>query len=106
MVDRAQDGAYAQEMRFLTQEAPLSEWVRLGQVIGADHIVTGTFRQTAETRSARVIEITGEVVTNTTAGSAEADYQIPEVATRQIKFAGTARIVGGAGVDDVSARIG
>lgn len=105
VVDRAQDGAYAREMRLITQEAPLAERVRLGQVIGADYIVTGTFRQTAATRSDRVIELTGEVVTNTTAGSAEADYQVLEVATRQIKFAGTARIVGGTAVDDVSARI-
>ena len=85
--------------------APLIEQARLGQVIGADYIVTGKLRQTAATRSDYTIGVTGEVVTSTTSGSAEADFQVIEIATRQIKWAGTARISGGGAVDQVGARI-
>jgi curli biogenesis system outer membrane secretion channel CsgG len=106
VVDRSQDNAYAHEMQLLQSgDAPLTERARLGQVIGADYIVTGKLRQTAATRSDRVIGITGEIVTNTTAGSAEADFQVIEIATRQIKWAGTARISGGGTIDQVGARI-
>ena len=105
VVDRAQDGAYKQEMELITREAPMAERVRLGQVIGADYLVIGKFRQVAATRSDRVIELTGEVVTSSTTGSAEADYQVIEVATRQIKYASSARIAGNAALDAVSARI-
>jgi curli biogenesis system outer membrane secretion channel CsgG len=106
VVDRSQDNAYAHEMQLLQSgDAPLTERARLGQVIGADYIVTGKLRQTAATRSDRVIGITGEIVTNTTAGSAEADFQVIEIATRQIKWAGTARISGGGAIDQVGARI-
>jgi hypothetical protein len=106
VVDRSQDAAYAQEMALLQSgNAPLIEQARLGQVIGADYIVTGKLRQTAATRSDYTIGITGEVVTSTTSGSAEADFQVIEIATRQIKWAGTARISGGGAVDQVGARI-
>jgi hypothetical protein len=106
VVDRSQDNAYAQEMALLQSgNTPLTEQARLGQVIGADYIVTGKLRQIAATRSDRVLELTGEVVTNTTPGSAEADFQVIEIATRQIKWAGTARISGGDAVDQVGARI-
>jgi TolB-like protein len=106
VVDRSQDNAYAQEMALLQSgNTPLTEQARLGQVIGADYIVTGKLRQIAATRSDRVLELTGEVVTNTTPGSAEADCQVIKIATRQIKWAGTARISGGDAVDQVGARI-
>jgi len=106
VVDRSQDNAYANEMQLLqSADAPLTERTRLGQVIGADYIVTGKLRQTAATRSDRAIGMTGEVVTNTTAGSAEADFQVIEIATRQIKWAGTARISGSGAIDQVGARI-
>lgn len=105
VVDRAQDGAYVQEMSVLASEAPIAERMRMGQVIGVDYIVVGKFRQSAATRSERVINLTGEVVTNTTAGSAEADFQVIEIATRQIKFASSARISGGSALESVSARI-
>jgi hypothetical protein len=106
VVDRSQDAAYAQEMQLLQSgNAPVTERARLGQIIGADYIVTGKLRGTAATRSNTVIGLTGEVVTSTTAGSAEADYQVIEIATRQIKWAGTARIPGGGAVDQVGAKI-
>jgi curli biogenesis system outer membrane secretion channel CsgG len=106
VVDRSQDNAYTREMALLQSgDTPMAERARLGQVIGADYIVTGKLRQTAATRSDRLIELTGEVVSSFTDGSAEADFQVIEIATRQIKWAGTARISGGAALDQVSARI-
>lgn len=96
VVDRAQDGAYAQEARLLSGDnVPMAERARLGQVIGADYVVTGKFRQTAGSSSSRVLDLTGEVITSSTAGSAEADYQVIEIATRQVKYAGSMRISGG-----------
>jgi curli biogenesis system outer membrane secretion channel CsgG len=106
VVDRSQDPAYAQEMQLpQSGDTPLTERARLGQVIGADYVVTGKLRQTAATRTDSLIGLTGEVVTSTTAGSAEADYQVIEIATRQIKWAGTARISGSGAIDQVSTKI-
>jgi TolB-like protein len=106
VVDRSQDAAYAQEMQLLQSgNAPVTERARLGQVIGADYIVTGKLRETAAIRSETVIGLTGEVVTSTTAGSAEADYQVIEIATRQIKWAGTTRISGSGAIDQVGGKI-
>jgi TolB-like protein len=106
VVDRSHDDAYTQEMALLQSgNTPLTEQARLGQVIGADYVVTGKLRQTAATSSQFVIGVTGEVVTSTTPGSAEADFQVIEIATRQMKWAGTARISGGDAVDQVGARI-
>jgi curli biogenesis system outer membrane secretion channel CsgG len=106
VVDRSQDNAYAREMALLRSgDTPMTERARLGQAIGADYIVTGRLRQTAATRSDRLIDLTGEVVTTTTDGGAEADFQVIEIATRQIKWAGTARISGGGAIDQVAARI-
>lgn len=106
VVDRSQDRVYEQEMALLrSNDVPLAERVRTGQVIGADYVVIGKLRQTAGTRSDRTIQLTGEVVTSTTEGSAEVDYQVIEIATRQVKFAGSARFGGGDAVDRIGARI-
>ncbi len=106
VVDRAQDTVYAQEMALLRGgDAPATERVRIGQTIGADYVVTGKLRQTAATRNDRVLEITGEVLTSTTAGSVEADFQVIEIATRQIKSTGTARFSGPGAIDRIGASI-
>lgn len=105
VVDRAESLVYAQEMALLEANAPAAERTRIGQLIGADYVVTGRLRQTAATRSDRVLDLTGEVVTSTTAGSADCDFQVIEIATRQIKWAGRARITGGDAVDRVAVKI-
>ena len=77
--------------------------MRAGQVIGADYIVTGVIRSAAVSRSSATIEITGEVVTSVSS-SAEVDYQVMEVATRQIKWANAVR-TGDGSVGDMLDRL-
>ena len=106
VIDRAQDLVYAQEMALLhSGDAPATERVRIGQTIGADYVVTGKLRQTSPTRTDRVLEITGEVLTSTTAGNIEADFQVIEIATRQIKSTGSMRFSGAGAIDRVGASI-
>ncbi len=105
VVDRSQDSAYVREMALVQGEtAGVAERARVGQVIGADYIVTGKLRQTAGMHSERVIGLTGEVVSTNTAGSSEVDFQVIEIATRQIKWANTVRFSGN-NVNEIGAKI-
>ncbi|MBC7801987.1 MAG: hypothetical protein H7Z10_15325 [Gemmatimonadaceae bacterium] len=105
VVDRAESLVYAQEMALLEANAPAAERTRIGQLIGADYVVTGRTRQVAATSSSRTLDLTGEVVTSTTAGSAEVEYQVIEIATRQIKWAGSARITGAGAIEKAAFKI-
>jgi curli biogenesis system outer membrane secretion channel CsgG len=87
VLDRANGGAYAAELG-LANAAPLADQTRLDQVLMTDYIVTGTLHQTRGTRSVRVIGLTGERVVTSTPGSVEADFQVIDFATRQVKLAG------------------
>jgi curli biogenesis system outer membrane secretion channel CsgG len=88
VVDRADDAVYAREMALVTSpDAASYERARAGQVIGADYVVTGKLSIVASRTTEQVIELTGERVQHTTAGSASADFQVIEIATRQIKWA-------------------
>jgi curli biogenesis system outer membrane secretion channel CsgG len=95
VVDRANDGAYAQEMA-VVENGPLAERVRAGQVIGADYIVTGTIRQAGVSRSEQTIELTGEHV-ESASSAIEVDFQVMEIATRQVKWGDTVRFSAGGG---------
>jgi curli biogenesis system outer membrane secretion channel CsgG len=108
VLDRANADSYAAEMNVLNTSAPIAEQVRAGQVMVADDIVTGTIRQTAGTTSDRVIGLTGEHVTTSTAGSLQVDFQVIDFASRQVKLADTVRLAGGASaamLDQAGARI-
>jgi len=106
VLDRANAGAYAAEMG-IANTAPLAEQVRAGQVMMTDYIVTGTLRATAGTSSERVIGLTGEHVITATAGAVEADFQVIDFATRQVKLAGKVQLGGSsaAAIDQIAARI-
>jgi curli biogenesis system outer membrane secretion channel CsgG len=107
VVDRSKDDEYNSEMALLQGgDAPLTERVRVGQVLGADYVVVGKIRVTAPTRSERQIPLTGEEVVSTTPGSTDVDFQIIEIATRQVSWAGSAHGSGlaqlaGEVVDDI-----
>lgn len=94
VLDRSEEAAYSQEMALLQREAPATERIRIGQVIGADYIVTGTIRHAGVSRSDRTIALTGERIVSA-ASSLEIDWQVLEIATRQIKWAGTERLQAG-----------
>jgi curli biogenesis system outer membrane secretion channel CsgG len=103
VVDRSNDDAYNSEMALLQGgDAPLTERVRVGQVIGADYVVVGKIRTTAPTRSERVIPLTGEVVVSSSPGSADVDFQVIEIATRQVSWAGSTH---GGGIDQLAGNI-
>lgn len=92
VVDRSNDSAYKSEMNLLQSgDAPLTERVRVGQVIGADYVLIAKMRVTAGTRSEQLIQATGEVVVNTTPGSMNVDFQVIEIATRQVAWAGSTK---------------
>lgn len=106
VVDRSENTLYTQEMALLRSgNAPLTEQARVGQVIGTDYVVTGKLRVIGGTQSSRVIGLTGEVVTTSTDGSADAEFQVIEIATRQIKWAGVVSFAGGDAVDRIGAQI-
>ena len=107
VADRANDDVYAREMALVTSDdAAPAERTRAGQVIAADYIVTGKLRVMASRTTEQVIELTGERVQHTTAGSASVDFQVIEVATRQVKW--TSRITLGTAGDpsSIAARVG
>jgi curli biogenesis system outer membrane secretion channel CsgG len=107
VIDRASDAAYEREMAVATGAAAApAERVRAGQVIAADYIVTGTVHMVVSRTLEQTLELTGERIQQTIAGSASADFQVIEIATRQIKWAGKIMLPGGAGAETIAARIG
>lgn len=109
VVDRAQDQTYEREMAVLASgDAPLAERARMGQVLGADYVLVGSVRPAAS-HTDRVIGLTGERI-QSSSYTASIDYNVIEIATRQIKWGGSARIASGAGfgpiLDQLAARIG
>jgi curli biogenesis system outer membrane secretion channel CsgG len=109
VVDRADDADYQQEMAIVNGgDAAPAERAHAGQVLGADFILTGKLHEVGSRTtghgaitSSNTIELTGEVVSHTTAstlrtvaGSATASYELIEVATRQIIMADRSTVSG------------
>jgi hypothetical protein len=87
VLDREHVNAYAEETKLITSDAaPLTEKVRVGQVLGADYLVMGRLRDFSISPDKKVIEITGEVQNNELVVT-DLYYQVVAVATRQIKWA-------------------
>ncbi|CAO3425769.1 hypothetical protein [Azospirillum doebereinerae] len=110
VLDRANTAVYAQEMATIEAQSPVTERVRAGQVIGADYVVVGTVNQAGVARSDRRIELTGERVVSA-ASLISIDWQLLEIATRQVKWTGTVQLKAGGDalgglVDHAAARIG
>lgn len=110
VLDRANTQVYQQEMATIAGQAPVTEGVRQGQVLGADYVVVGTIRQASITRSDRTIELTGERIVSASS-AIEVDWQVLEIATRQVKWSGSVHLGGGGDgldslVDGTAARIG
>lgn len=91
VLDRQNDAAYAREMNLLAADAPPTERVRIGQVLGTDYIVTGRMRSVGGVRQETFISITGETVVRSFARG-NLDYQVMEVATRQILHSATIEV--------------
>jgi TolB-like protein len=112
VVDRTNDAAYAQEMAVVTgADAAPAERARAGQVLGADYVITGHLSITGArtegspaTTLSHKIELTGEVVTQTVPstlrtipGRSSVDFEVIEIATRQVVFAGKTDATGSDG---------
>jgi len=88
VLDRGNLGVYEKELDVLkSDQVPLSETVRIGQVIGADYIVIPKIRKFEQTESVDTVQLTGQKVTRRTA-TLNIDYMLVDVATRQIRWTG------------------
>jgi curli biogenesis system outer membrane secretion channel CsgG len=109
VVDRSEGAQYAKEMAVVTSPAAaLSERVRFGQVLGADFIVVGKVRLEKSQRKTldpiTMVESMRESVT------AEVTFSAIEIATSQILWANTIKVLGGANLsaslDGISRMVG
>jgi hypothetical protein len=95
-------------MALLSTDAPLTERVRIGQVLGADYIVIGRMRVGAS-RTEQNIAITGETVVRSSARGV-LDFQVLEAATRQVRWAASVAVSNsgnlGAVLEEMAVRIG
>lgn len=91
VLDRANDVAYDREMTVLANDAPVGERVRAGQVLGADYIVVGRMRSVQQVRTETYLNLTGETI-RTSFARGDLDFQVLEIATRQVRWASTIRV--------------
>lgn len=87
VLDRSNLAAYDREMATLAADSPLTERVRIGQVLGTDYVVVGRMRSVGQVRQETFISITGETVVRQFARG-NLDFQVIEIATRQVLWAG------------------
>jgi hypothetical protein len=89
VVDRENDQVFQKEMAVLrSADVPLSETVRIGQVIGADYIVIPKLRKLEQRDTRTLTPVTNETIIKRTAVMT-LDYTLVDVATRQIKWTGS-----------------
>ncbi|MCW2318985.1 hypothetical protein M2322_004554 [Rhodoblastus acidophilus] len=90
VLDRQNDSAYRSEIELLqSRDVPVTETMRLGQVIGTDYVLLTKVRRFETATEVTILPITNQRANRNTA-SAAADFSILEVATRQVKWAGQA----------------
>lgn len=88
VLDRQNEATYRTEMELLRgPDVPISETVRIGQVIGADYVLRTKVRKIETVTQEQVLPITGEKVVRRST-QAVADFMILEIASRQVKWAG------------------
>ncbi len=87
VLDRSNLATYDREMATLAADSPLTERVRIGQVLGTDYVVVGRMRSVGQVRQESFVSITGETVVRQFARG-NLDFQVIEIATRQVLWAG------------------
>jgi curli biogenesis system outer membrane secretion channel CsgG len=87
VLDRSNLATYDREMATLAADSPLTERVRIGQVLGTDYVVVGRMRNVGQVRQEQFVSITGETVVRQFARG-NLDFQVIEIATRQVLWAG------------------
>jgi len=92
VLDREYIEEFFQEKNFiLSADAPVSEQMKIGEVLGVDYLLIGTISEASQKQIPYIINVTGETGYNYSA-SFIADYRIIVMATRQIKWADSVRI--------------
>jgi curli biogenesis system outer membrane secretion channel CsgG len=92
VLDRDYIEEFFQEKNFiLSTDAPVSEQMKIGEVLGVDYLLIGTISEASQKQIPYIINVTGETGYNCSA-SFIADYRIIVMATRQIKWADSVRI--------------
>lgn len=75
----------------LSADAPVSEQMKIGEVLGVDYLLVGTITEGSQKQIPYTIQITGETGYDYSA-SFVADYRIMVMATRQIKWSDSVTI--------------
>jgi hypothetical protein len=75
----------------LSADAPLSEQMKIGEVLGVDYLLVGTITEASQKQIPYTIQVTGETGYDYSA-SFVADYRIMVMATRQIKWSDSVTI--------------
>lgn len=99
VLDRGNLGVYEKELNLLkSDQVPLAETVRIGQVIGADYIVVPKIRTFEQTETVETVQLTGQKIVRVTS-LLNIDYVLVDVATRQIRWTGKVEKKQPAGLD-------
>lgn len=89
IMDRDYNREYLREKRLLAgPDAAISEYAKIGQVLGVDYMVTSTVTDAELKKSSHTIAALGET-RSTHTGRFRVEYRIIVMATRQIKWSGT-----------------
>jgi len=75
----------------LSADAPVSEQMKIGEVLGVDYLLVGTITEASQKQIPYTIQVTGETGYDYSA-SFVADYRIMVMATRQIKWSDSVTI--------------
>ena len=93
VLDRAQENEYAKEMNLIqSDDVPLKERVRLGQVLATDYVIVGKLNTLVAATASKSNALTGDI-TGKKQIAVSVDFQVIDIATRQIKWAGTVKQV-------------
>lgn len=92
VLDREYMEAFLRERNLvLSWDAPVSEQMKIGEVLGVDYLIIGTISEAGQKQTPYTIEVTGETGYHHSAVF-NADYRIVVMATRQIKWSDTVAI--------------
>ncbi|TCD48317.1 penicillin-binding protein activator LpoB [Chlorobium sp. N1] len=93
VLDRDYMDAYLNEKSLmLSSDSDESEMMKTGRVLGVDYMLVGTVTGGGESRAEKHLDLTGER-TRSGAASLAVDYRIIVMATREVKWAASERVV-------------
>ncbi|GAA4650943.1 hypothetical protein GCM10023116_32260 [Kistimonas scapharcae] len=92
ILDRTHEREFnAEKSLWASENTPVAEKSRLGQVLGLDYMIVGTVKDASVRRWTETVSLTGESRQHART-RAEVRYEIIEVATRQVKWSDTVKM--------------